>query len=230
MPYGLKYYPSETSDLFHDAYADNSGFSSWDYISALEAKDEYALKLKSSHIFQCSPFISIEDGELFLGQFQSSLGFDVDDVYASEVLPILRPLSDLTKEITHNGETFVPLVRILELTERNQFTKDLILKSCSINFHVNVIECESKYYSSMPGNIHTVRYAVKTGNMGTLVYSLSYDDRFDRFSKRDETREITLGVGHQLQMFGKLSEWHIDYNNLIGRGLAISIHDIPTKP
>ena len=26
--------------------------------------------------------------------------------------PILRPLSDLTKEITHNGETFVPMDRL----------------------------------------------------------------------------------------------------------------------
>lgn len=30
------------------------------------------------------------------------------------VKPILRPMSDLTKEITHNGETFIPLHRILE--------------------------------------------------------------------------------------------------------------------
>ncbi|GHE35057.1 hypothetical protein [Sphingobacterium griseoflavum] len=31
-----------------------------------------------------------------------------------EVKPILRPLSDLTKEIDHNGERFVPIHRILE--------------------------------------------------------------------------------------------------------------------
>ncbi len=28
---------------------------------------------------------------------------------------ILRPLSDLTKEITYNGETFVPIVRLFEM-------------------------------------------------------------------------------------------------------------------
>ncbi|MCT4288177.1 hypothetical protein HZP25_15855 [Elizabethkingia anophelis] len=32
----------------------------------------------------------------------------------SEFKPLLRPMSDLTKEITHNGETFIPLHRILE--------------------------------------------------------------------------------------------------------------------
>ncbi|HFK5596399.1 TPA: hypothetical protein ACG0AT_000946 [Elizabethkingia anophelis] len=31
-----------------------------------------------------------------------------------EIKPILRPMSDLTNEITHNGETFIPLHRILE--------------------------------------------------------------------------------------------------------------------
>lgn len=29
-----------------------------------------------------------------------------------DIKPILRPLSDLTKEITHNGETFVPVEKL----------------------------------------------------------------------------------------------------------------------
>src|SRR6478736_5084359 len=29
--------------------------------------------------------------------------------------PILRPVSDLTKEITHNGKTFVPLVELFNI-------------------------------------------------------------------------------------------------------------------
>lgn len=108
LPYGLKYYPSEKSDLFFDLYADYAPNSSWKYDLALEENDEYALKLKSSYLFQKEPFVTIEDNEIFLGQFESSLGFDVDDVYISEVKPILRPLSDLTKEIEVNGEKFAP--------------------------------------------------------------------------------------------------------------------------
>lgn len=38
--------------------------------------------------------------------------------------PILRPLSDLTKEITVNGETFVPTYRLIK--EDKSFTKDFI--------------------------------------------------------------------------------------------------------
>lgn len=33
----------------------------------------------------------------------------------SEFKPLLRPMSDLTKEITHNGETFVPIARLLRM-------------------------------------------------------------------------------------------------------------------
>jgi hypothetical protein len=46
--------------------------------------------------------------------------FDVDD-NECEIKPILRPLSDLTKEIEHNGEKFVPI----EWFEEKYYTLDL---------------------------------------------------------------------------------------------------------
>lgn len=36
------------------------------------------------------------------------------DKFSKEILPILRPLSDLTKEIEHGGEKFVPIERLQE--------------------------------------------------------------------------------------------------------------------
>lgn len=36
-------------------------------------------------------------------------------VWFDEIKPLLRPLSDLTKEIEHNGERFVPIERISEM-------------------------------------------------------------------------------------------------------------------
>ena len=39
----------------------------------------------------------------------------------SRPMPLMRPLSDLTKEITHNGETFVPIEKI-----KNPFQTPLI--------------------------------------------------------------------------------------------------------
>lgn len=42
--------------------------------------------------------------------------------------PILRPLSDLTKEIEHNGERFVPIVKLLQeyCFDTNQMTEQEI--------------------------------------------------------------------------------------------------------
>lgn len=34
------------------------------------------------------------------------------DYFHCEIMPILRPLSDITKEIEHNGEKFVPIERV----------------------------------------------------------------------------------------------------------------------
>lgn len=39
--------------------------------------------------------------------------------------PIVHPLSDLTKEITHNGETFVPALELVKLKEKYGKWKDI---------------------------------------------------------------------------------------------------------
>lgn len=44
---------------------------------------------------------------------------DLDGECEYEVIPILRPLSDLTKPIDHNGEKFVPIERILGLGKKD---------------------------------------------------------------------------------------------------------------
>lgn len=37
-----------------------------------------------------------------------------EEVTLDEIKPLLRPLSQLTQEVTHNGETFCPAIKILE--------------------------------------------------------------------------------------------------------------------
>ena len=39
--------------------------------------------------------------------------------------PILRPLSDLTKEIEHNGEKFIPALELIKLEEKYNNWKDI---------------------------------------------------------------------------------------------------------
>lgn len=138
---------------------------------------------------------------------------------------LLRPLSSLTKEIEHNGERFVPMVNLLEMYERNEFNKDESFKLFGKNIKVNILDCKSNFYSSSNSTEHQVRYAFETSNMGTLIYSFTYCEKFDRFAFRDETSNRPLGTAYQIQLFAKLAEWHIDYQDLIPAGLAIPIED-----
>lgn len=118
--------------------------------------------------------------------------------------PILRPLSDLTKEIEHNGERVVPLIELAKLTEPN------------LN---NIVSCKtSNWGSGSMTDLETVTYDLKwileTTNMGDLEYQFSYWPNLNRFSKRDNTSQRPLGVSNQLRMFEKLFEWHFNVFNL----------------
>ena len=48
---------------------------------------------------------------------------DIINKRCSENKPILRPLSDLYKTITHNGEDFVPIVELAKIHRRNPKVK-----------------------------------------------------------------------------------------------------------
>lgn len=88
--------------------------------------------------------------------------------------PILRPLSDLTKEITHRGKTFVPEAKI-----KNMFGDDI-------------------------------------PNWNSFNQGWRNDDLTDTI------------IEHCV--FSKLCEWMFDTQNLIGRNLAISVHDLTENP
>ena len=64
-------------------------------------------------------------GEDFICQYgwASTHGRMIEQEYSIyESKPILRPLSDLTKEIEHNGELFIPLYKLIK--EDKAFTTD----------------------------------------------------------------------------------------------------------
>lgn len=43
-------------------------------------------------------------------------GYEIDSIPLGYIKPILRPLSDIVNEIEHKGEKFVPLHKLLELS------------------------------------------------------------------------------------------------------------------
>lgn len=164
LPYGLNYYPSEKSDLFHDLYANNFPHTTLNYQLALQEKDPDAIKISKSYLKQKSPFLAIEEGELFLGQFESSLGFDIDDVFASEVKPILYDLSYLTKPIEHEGKKIIPMEELAKEFDMNVIEYNMIMHNAGsktfdwilaasypviqkmLEYHLNVFQLpESEY-------------------------------------------------------------------------------------
>lgn len=58
----------------------------------------------------------------------------------SEIKPILRPLSDLTKEIKHNGEKFVPLERLRKEYSGFYFESnpELLIKSKNTSMYISL--------------------------------------------------------------------------------------------
>lgn|SRR3990167_1122314 len=139
----------------------------------------------------------------------------IEDVY-----PILRPLSDLTKEIEHNGEKFVPLKKLHELLETNFFCEIKYLKRIFVD---NVISIEHfiPKHEKKGNDCFILKYKVETSNMGNLIYSLTYSQSLRRFIIRDETNSRPLGHAYHYDLFQKLFEYHIDIFGLIENNLAI---------
>jgi hypothetical protein len=128
------------------------------------------------------------------------------------IKPILRPLSDLTKEIEHGGERFVPLVELAKL-------HDPFLPEPASFENEDWSDSTMKFVES---NVYKLKYIVETSNMGSLVYEFSYWKENMRFALRDNTREKPLAVARQYQMFQKMFEWHFDLFSLLERGLAVA--------
>jgi hypothetical protein len=53
------------------------------------------------------------------------------------VKPVLRPLSDLTKEIEHNGQRFIPIVDLLKIKHKGWVIEKLNTRYEEIDFEIN---------------------------------------------------------------------------------------------
>lgn len=115
LPYNLQFnLPIES-----ERYLDLIDEEPWRFTHTLETAIKHgyasAIELINSRYYQKYPFVSIEDGELFLGCLTSNLGWDIDDVFAKEVKPILRPLSDmLTAKIVYSYGEMVTFCDYIE--------------------------------------------------------------------------------------------------------------------
>lgn len=136
-------------------------------------------------------------GEEITGQLHVSetYSFDFDEI--DEVDILVRPLSDLTKPITHNGETFVPMEKLC-------------------NDFCNRTPCNPEFGKS--------KILMHADNGGGLKWWFVYHRNKMTFELSDDNREMSNHTIPQYEMFQKLFEWHFDVFGLIERNLAIDIN------
>ena len=113
------------------------------------------------------------------------------------VKPILRPLSDLTKEIEVNGERFVPLVEIIKYLNFKFLRYEIKDNSLDVVFDNKLQTKERFWFSNFKGT------SFYCSNMNKLMYKDIYG------------------------AINKLLEWHFDIFGLIEKGLAIDINTSP---
>ena len=116
--------------------------------------------------------------------------------------PLLRPMSDLTKEIIHEGERFVPIVELGHIIEPGgnwQVYRDGA--GDLTEYGDDDVECVAHLcYSS-------------------ACFGLSVGDDIESISTSD-----------MIAFLDKLSEWMFDYRGLISAGLAIDVNTLPENP
>ena len=136
---------------------------------------------------------------------QSCMGKDVfQEMPIRFGKPILRPMSDLTKEITHRGEKFVPLVELAKIALRDAIAKryyndvDFVIKNDYVEIH------------------------------GHYKFRYTHRGSFEMCRTISDFDELTCL--HQCEIFDKLDAWMFDYRGLISAGLAIDVNTLPENP
>lgn len=126
-------------------------------------------------------------------------GFDVEFY---ELNLVLRPVSDVVKEITVDGNTFVPALLIAER-----------IHQAGINFKISdPRRTDFKDYTY-------VEFEVKEPVDHSLRF-LGYE-KYNRSSFPFHKPEF---LGYNI--WDQMVSWHFDWNDLIKRRKAISIHDL----
>lgn len=164
------------------------------------------MKLELKHLAPYLPYgLIIKVGNISVAELTTDFT-DHDHIKVSPVLsveayqPILRPLSDLTKEITHKGEVFVPMQKLLDI--------------------INGPDADT---FSQEG-----RYHILTANYEKWAFG--YKNGFGFYFNSNGSGWDLDYVIPQLEFFNKLHEWMFDTNGLIESELAISVHDLTENP
>ena len=125
--------------------------------------------------------------------------------YISDFKPILRPLSDLTKEITHNEEKFVPILKILEILKIKYTHYTLLDNSVDLVL-------DWKYHKGNSKTKENQKVRFWFNNFKGIGF---YCTNMNLFMYKDIQGALN-----------KLHEWHFDIFGLIEKGSAINFNDL----
>lgn len=189
------------------------------------------MKLELKHL---SPYLNyslkLKSGD-FITEMCASLRY-IDDNYHHEfnmidelvsggktwIKPILRPLSDLTKEIEVDGEKFVPLIGLYNMSNENVTLKKLdfeFIDSWGAGKILKVAHTNSKNYTEFI--YHKFNFRKET----------HYEKDNHAFGiDLPHSIKITSEIKNQYFLHEKLFEWHFDVFDLIGAGLAVDINTL----
>lgn len=132
------------------------------------------------------------------GMEQRTIETFVEDKYKL----ILRPLSELTRNIKIDRNVFVPIVELAKISDYDGFVSEIDTKA--------------------KNNIYGVRYIGDYEDRYVFAYH-NDGNCFGLHNDNDQEMHIVL---KQMECFQKMFEWHFDVFGLIENGLAIDINSI----
>jgi hypothetical protein len=129
--------------------------------------------------------------------------------------PILRPLSDISKEIEVDGEKFIPIFELAKISNFKHDFKRIVNENGTLVLYSDV----SKHPElDHPGLVHFFEMDTEDCDFDYGFESLGQDGEvFDTFF---------FPIKNQLSLFNKLFEWHFDVFGLIEKDLAININTL----
>jgi hypothetical protein len=127
-----------------------------------------------------------------------------------EAKPILRNLSDITKEIEVNGEMFIPIIELAKIAD------------------CDTTDDECVFFND--GKTFGVRFNIENDDDSYTHEVFAFDD-YNTFGKhkrrhKNDNNGTIFHCPNQYKIYQKLFEWHFDVFDLLSHNLAIDINTL----
>lgn len=138
----------------------------------------------------------------------------IDPSFFKYNVPILRPMSQLSKEIVesgyNDGKPFVPIAKLVEAATG--------LQGARVQGELGSLQIETENW--------VYRYSLRWHpKLRTFSFAGSAENKHLPLHER-----LRRGAWNQYQVYDLLHQWHFDYRGLIEQGKAISVEECKINP